>query len=434
MITAIKGNGSTPITGVDFRVSHHTSLLDDGSGNLAAIYDIGDHIHENNAGRQIIARVWRDSLAELELLEIVAPSAPIIGTAVSGESSAAITFAPPQFNGGSATIVYAVTSSPGSFTNIGNVSPITVEGLQGGISYTFTVTATNAAGESVSSSASNSVTVLDTQAPVLSSGSSSAKLSADTAQATMTLLTNERSTCKYSTAPNTVYDDMENIFSTTGQTSHSTVISGLTNGFSYNYYVRCQDEMGNQNQNDYEINFRVLASSDSISMPDINTNQEEQKLDPSKKLYLDKKNFKLKGGVSELSGGEIKIYADNKKIEEVDIGTDGSWSKKLKLKNESYNLKLKYYDSEGNKIDSQTYRLEVDNENPSFSSVDTVHTKTNTISFPAQDQETDIKYYKVKLLDDQGHILRKWKKQNQPNIFCSEGGSRPGSHLDCTRL
>lgn len=46
------------ITGIDFVASEHTALLSDGSGNLAAAYDTGDGIHENNAGRQIIAASW----------------------------------------------------------------------------------------------------------------------------------------------------------------------------------------------------------------------------------------------------------------------------------------------------------------------------------------------------------------------------------------
>lgn len=59
---AVAGLGATPITGVDGRITSHVPLLDDGSGNLAAAYDWGDHIHENNAGRTIIANAWRTKL------------------------------------------------------------------------------------------------------------------------------------------------------------------------------------------------------------------------------------------------------------------------------------------------------------------------------------------------------------------------------------
>lgn len=65
---AIAGAGATPITGVDGRITSHVPLLDDGAGNLAAAYDSGDHIHENNAGRTIIANAWRTKLVADGLL------------------------------------------------------------------------------------------------------------------------------------------------------------------------------------------------------------------------------------------------------------------------------------------------------------------------------------------------------------------------------
>lgn len=56
---AIAGAGATPITGADGRITAHVPLLDDGAGNLAAAYDVGDHIHENTPGATIIANAWR---------------------------------------------------------------------------------------------------------------------------------------------------------------------------------------------------------------------------------------------------------------------------------------------------------------------------------------------------------------------------------------
>lgn len=58
MNEAIAGNGATPITGVDGRITTHVALMDDGSGNLAAAYDTGDHIHPNNLGRAVNAAAW----------------------------------------------------------------------------------------------------------------------------------------------------------------------------------------------------------------------------------------------------------------------------------------------------------------------------------------------------------------------------------------
>jgi len=58
---AIAGSGSTPITGVDGRVTSHVTALADGANNLAPEYDI-DGVHENNAARFIIAQAWRAQL------------------------------------------------------------------------------------------------------------------------------------------------------------------------------------------------------------------------------------------------------------------------------------------------------------------------------------------------------------------------------------
>ena len=86
----------------------------------------------------------------------LAPVAPTIGAATGGNTSASITFTN-NFDNGSPITQNRMTSSPGGFTNTGT-SPIVVSGLTNGTAYTFTATATNAVGISLSSSASNSVT------------------------------------------------------------------------------------------------------------------------------------------------------------------------------------------------------------------------------------------------------------------------------------
>ena len=87
------------------------------------------------------------------------PGAPTIGTATAGNAQATVTFTAPTDLGIPAVITsYTATSSPGSITGTASSSPITVTGLTNGVSYTFTVTATNATGTSPASAASNSVT------------------------------------------------------------------------------------------------------------------------------------------------------------------------------------------------------------------------------------------------------------------------------------
>jgi len=86
------------------------------------------------------------------------PGAPTDVVATGGIGSANVSFTAPTNNGGSAITVYTVTSSPGAISATGATSPINVTGLTNGTSYTFTVIATNAIGNSVVSTASTGVT------------------------------------------------------------------------------------------------------------------------------------------------------------------------------------------------------------------------------------------------------------------------------------
>lgn len=88
----------------------------------------------------------------------IVPGAPSIGTATAGDTQASITFTAPASSGGSSITGYTVTASPGGATGTGAASPITVTGLTNGVSYTFTVTATNSSGTGPASGASNSIT------------------------------------------------------------------------------------------------------------------------------------------------------------------------------------------------------------------------------------------------------------------------------------
>jgi hypothetical protein len=60
---------------------------------------------------------------------------------------------------------------------------------------------------------------------------------------TLTVKTNAYATMKYSTEDKP-YDQMENVFTTTGTLSHSVVLS-CANGNSYTYFLRCKDSYGN---------------------------------------------------------------------------------------------------------------------------------------------------------------------------------------------
>lgn len=93
----------------------------------------------------------------------VVPGAPTAATATAGDTQASVSFTAPAFTGGAAITGYTVTSNPGGLTGTGAVSPITVTGLTNGVSYTFTVTATNSAGTGSASAASNAAVPRATQ-------------------------------------------------------------------------------------------------------------------------------------------------------------------------------------------------------------------------------------------------------------------------------
>ena len=94
---------------------------------------------------------------------------------------------------------------------------------------------------------------------MLSGGQPTGTLAAGTTQTNLQVTSNEAATCRYSTTAGTSYASMANTFTTTGATNHSTNVTGLTNGSSYTFYVRCQDTAGNPNTTDFPIAFSVAA-------------------------------------------------------------------------------------------------------------------------------------------------------------------------------
>jgi uncharacterized repeat protein (TIGR01451 family) len=92
-----------------------------------------------------------------------APGQPTGVVATSGNASAQVAWSAPASNGGLPITSYTVTALLGGTTSVGNVTvaaPATglnFTGLTNGSTYTFTVTATNAAGNSPASLASNAV-------------------------------------------------------------------------------------------------------------------------------------------------------------------------------------------------------------------------------------------------------------------------------------
>jgi hypothetical protein len=69
----------------------------------------------------------------------------------------------------------------------------------------------------------------------------------------------------------TQYASMTNTFGSTGTTSHSETATGLTNGSTYNRYVRCIDGSGNANTSDYQISWNVAEPVPPVDVISIGT-------------------------------------------------------------------------------------------------------------------------------------------------------------------
>lgn len=129
--------------------------------------------------------------------------------------------------------------------------------------YTYTVSAFDHAGNESNQSGGVATTTLSnpTNAPNPSNGAPSGTLASGTTQVTLLLSTDINATCKYGVVANVSYSSEPNAFSTTGGTSHSTVVTGLSDGNTYTYYVRCASSFGVPMTGDYSISFAIASPS-----------------------------------------------------------------------------------------------------------------------------------------------------------------------------
>ena len=99
----------------------------------------------------------------------------------------------------------------------------------------------------------------DTTSPSRSNPQPTETIASGTTQTTISLTTNETATCKYSATAGASYTNMTQFTNTTG-TNHTTEVTGLKNGLTYNYYVKCKDASENTNTDDYAITFSVAST------------------------------------------------------------------------------------------------------------------------------------------------------------------------------
>ncbi len=161
-------------------------------------------------------------------------SVPTNVTALASPNSASVSFSASVDNGGDSDILYIVVSNPDGITATGSISPITVTGLTNGTNYTFSVKATNAAGDSNYSTASNAVIPIGPPtAPAITSVTSSDQ------SATIAFTAPESDGGSFVTGY-TVTSSPGDITAT--GTSSPITVTGLTNGTAYTFTMVATNE------------------------------------------------------------------------------------------------------------------------------------------------------------------------------------------------
>ena len=142
-------NGSTLLYFVNYGTGR-TVYVDSSFYSVSPIYGGFSNI-------RVAPRSW-DGTKYVDSYTGTVPGAPTIGTATAtGYTSANIAFTAPASDGGNPITRYRVTSSGGQ-TATGSSSPITINNLANGTTYTFTVAALNSRGYGAESASSNQTT------------------------------------------------------------------------------------------------------------------------------------------------------------------------------------------------------------------------------------------------------------------------------------
>ncbi len=175
------------------------------------------------------------------------PAAPTIGTAVSGNGSASVSWTAPTVTNGSTITGYVVTpylngttaQSPQTF--VSTATSQTVTGLTNGSAYTFKVAAINGVGTGAQSAASNSVTVATTPgAPTI--GTATAGVGSATVTWTAPGSTGGQPITGYVVTP--YIGSTAQAAQTFASTATTEVVSSLTAGSSYTFKVAAINSVG----------------------------------------------------------------------------------------------------------------------------------------------------------------------------------------------
>jgi len=273
-------------------------------------------VSSNNYGSSIA------SSSSSSITATTVPQAPSVSSVSSASTQATISFSA-NATGGSAITGYTVTSSPGNITQTGSSSPITVTGLTNGTAYTFTVTATNANGSSLASSASSSVTPIELQPPLTnlfawydSSDASTITLSGSN----ITQLNDKSGNAKHATQSTSSYQP--------------TIVSSGLNGKNTILFDGTNDMLNIANTTTLANNFAIFAVVKSNFLNSISGSAIIGSDDGGVSWYVNKNNYRLNvdktAQASMLADGNILATSENNLWRQTSLVWSGTSSGSLR--------------------------------------------------------------------------------------------------------
>ena len=259
------------------------------------------------------------------------PTAPTIGTATAGDTTASVAFTASSYIG-KGTITYTATSSPGGFTGTSATSPITVTGLSNGIAYTFTVVGnTNYGVASAASAASNSITPAPSVIPAFESIAS-------------TLLGTTTSVVTFSSIPSTFKHLQIRIVgrSDNGSSDREPVNIKFNNDNSSIYAINSMGSGGNSGASASSLTgltgtFNLFGGSSTMTGPAQNSNNfgasiidlvayQQSSINHTVRSFSGQ-SYNTTDRMTFIGG----IYEDGTAVNRLDIYTTGNWVSKTRI-------------------------------------------------------------------------------------------------------
>jgi invasion protein IalB len=237
---------------------HETSTSITGFYRLSSLHSGDNYVQFRDCGGRGLPSEWFDDkpdrasatpvtagpdqevTANASLGVLAPPGAPTNAFAHPADGSATVTWSAPASDGGGPITGYTVTASPGGTSATTNQTSVTLQGLANGTSYTFTVRATNGAGDGPESAPSEPVTparVPDAPTAVAATGGNASAAVSWTAPASDG--GSEVTGYTVTASPGGT---------TAAATGTSTTVTGLKNGTSYTFTVRAGNRVGSSSE------------------------------------------------------------------------------------------------------------------------------------------------------------------------------------------